>query len=46
MNVHDAIIKHRVVMNFSQDGVTPRQLSASLKAMIVDGGFHRRRSNR
>lgn len=39
MNVHDAIIKNRVVMNFSQDGVTPKQLAASLKAMILDGGF-------
>ncbi len=39
MDVHDEIIKHRVIMNFSQDNVTVEQILSSLKAMIKDGGF-------
>jgi hypothetical protein len=39
MAVHDELIKNRVVMNFSQDGVDTDQLIASLRAMIVDGKF-------
>ena len=39
MNVHDAIIKQRVVMNFSQEGVTAEQLLRSVRAMVEDGQF-------
>ncbi|TVR57631.1 MAG: hypothetical protein EA426_11655 [Spirochaetaceae bacterium] len=38
-NIHDEIIKNRVVMNFSQSGVQMTQVLNSLKAMINDGGF-------
>ena len=40
MEVHDEIIKHRVIMNFNQDNVTVDLIISSLKAMITDGGFH------
>ncbi|GHU08428.1 hypothetical protein FACS1894151_04310 [Spirochaetia bacterium] len=33
-------VKNRVLMNFSQDGVTSSQILHSLRAMIVDGGFN------
>ncbi len=39
MTVHDAIIKNRVVMNFSQEGVSADQVIKSIRAMIVDGNF-------
>ncbi|MCK5155025.1 MAG: hypothetical protein KAQ69_01250 [Spirochaetales bacterium] len=39
MNVHDEVIKHRVIMNFSQENVSVGQILNSLKAMIKDGGF-------
>jgi len=39
MDVHDEIIRHRVIMNFSQDGMTSEQLLSSLRAMITSGGF-------
>ncbi len=39
MDVHDEIIKRRVVMNFSQDGITAKQFLGSLRAMINDGNF-------
>ncbi|MDR1443978.1 MAG: hypothetical protein LBI94_03770 [Treponema sp.] len=35
----DEIVKNRVLMNFSQDGVTEDQVLRSLRAMIVEGGF-------
>jgi RecA-family ATPase len=38
-DVKDEIIKNRVLMNFSQDGVTGDQVLRSLRAMIVEGGF-------
>jgi KaiC/GvpD/RAD55 family RecA-like ATPase len=37
--VKDEIVKNRVLMNFSQDGVTGDQVLRSLRAMIVEGGF-------
>ena len=37
--IHDELVKHRVVMNFSQVGVSAEQLIGSLRAMIVDGKF-------
>lgn len=39
MEVHDELIKHRVIMNFSQDQVSVEQIVTSLRAMINDGGF-------
>jgi hypothetical protein len=38
-NVKDEIVKNRVLMNFSQDGVTGDQVLRSLRAMIMEGGF-------
>jgi hypothetical protein len=32
-------VKNRVLMNFSQDGVSGDQILRSLRAMIVEGGF-------
>ena len=39
MSVHDDVIKNRVVMNFSQEGVSPEQVFRSVRAMITDGQF-------
>jgi hypothetical protein len=39
MTVHDDIIKHRVIMNFNQDGVSAAQLIRSLRSMVTDGQF-------
>lgn len=39
MDIHDEVVKHRVIMNFSLDGVTIEQVLKSLRAMIQDGGF-------
>jgi len=33
------LVKNRVLMNFSQDGVTKEQIIKSLRAMIIEGGF-------
>jgi len=33
------LVKNRVIMNFSQDGVTKEQIIKSLRAMIIEGGF-------
>jgi hypothetical protein len=38
-DVHDEIVKNRVIMNFNQDGVAIEQIVRSLTAMISDGGF-------
>jgi hypothetical protein len=38
-DVHDEIVKNRVLMNFSQDGIGADQLRRSLSAMIREGGF-------
>jgi len=38
-DVHDEIIKNRVIMNFNQAGVRTEQVVASLEAMISDGQF-------
>lgn len=37
MEVHDELIKNRVIMNFNQDGVVMPQVLQSLKAMIENG---------
>jgi hypothetical protein len=39
VDVHDDIIKNRVIMNFKQDGVTTEQVLKSLAAMIGHGNF-------
>jgi len=37
MEVHDELVKNRVIMNFNQDGVTIDQVLNSVKAMIDNG---------
>ena len=37
--VHDEIVKNRVIMNFSQSGTSAEQVLGSLGAMINDGHF-------
>lgn len=39
VDVHDEIIKNRVIMNFKQDGTKTDQVLRSLTAMIQDGHF-------
>ncbi len=39
MQVHDEIIKNRVIMNFSQEGVGFTRVLQSLRTMIDDGNF-------
>lgn len=39
IDVHDELIKHRVIMNFSQEGITSDQILNSLDAMISHGKF-------
>jgi hypothetical protein len=40
MDVHDEIIKNRVIMNFRQDGVSAQQVQRSIHSMIKDGNFN------
>lgn len=37
--VKNELVKNRILLNFSQDGVTGPQILQSLKALIVEGGF-------
>jgi hypothetical protein len=39
MDVHDEIIRNRVIMNFNQNGLNTEQLVKSLKAMIEGANF-------
>jgi KaiC/GvpD/RAD55 family RecA-like ATPase len=39
MDVHDQLIKNRVIMNYNQDGVTREQLLRSISALVDDGQF-------
>lgn len=39
MYIHDEIIKHRVIMNFRQDGVFAEQVNKSVFSMIKEGRF-------
>lgn len=39
MEVHDEMIRNRVIMNFNQEGVQADQVVKSLRAMIRDGNF-------
>ncbi len=38
-DVHDELVKNRVIMNFTQEGVSTEQILKSPSALIVDGGF-------
>ena len=40
MDVHDDIIKNRVIMNFRQDGVSAQQVQRGIRSMIRDGNFN------
>lgn len=35
----DQLVRNRVIMNFTQEGVSVDQITKSLKALIVEGGF-------
>ncbi|MBN1411572.1 MAG: hypothetical protein JW969_12060 [Spirochaetales bacterium] len=39
MDIHDEIIRRRVIMNFNQNGVTTGQVTRSIRSMIRDGAF-------
>ena len=39
VEVHDEIIKNRVIMNFNQQGIDTEQILSSINAMISDGHF-------
>lgn len=39
MDVHDDLVKNRVIMNFHQAGVKIDMVARSLRSMIKDGGF-------
>ena len=39
MEIHDDLIRRRVIMNFNQHGITVNQLLRSIRAMIDDGQF-------
>lgn len=39
VEVHDEIVKNRVIMNFNQEGVETEQVIQSLEALIKDGKF-------
>jgi hypothetical protein len=38
--VRDELVHNRVIMNFTQDGIKTEAILHSIKAMMVDGGFH------
>jgi hypothetical protein len=40
MDVHDELIRNRVIMNFSQEGITIPQVLDSLRAMVEQGNFN------
>jgi KaiC/GvpD/RAD55 family RecA-like ATPase len=40
LEVHDELIKRRVILNFNQHGVTREQLLRSISALVDDGQFH------
>jgi KaiC/GvpD/RAD55 family RecA-like ATPase len=39
MDVHDEIIRHRIIMNFNQQGVSFGKVLGSVRSMIRDGHF-------
>jgi hypothetical protein len=38
-DIKNDLVKNRVLMNFSQDGISKIQITKSLRAMIIEGGF-------
>jgi len=40
VEIHEDLIKNRVIMNFSQEGVAVDQIKRSIKALIADGHFN------
>jgi hypothetical protein len=40
MQVHDELIRHRVIMNFKQDGINAEQVRKSITSMIKDAHFN------
>ena len=39
MQIHDKIIRNRVIMNFNQDGVKIFQIISSIRSLITNGAF-------
>lgn len=39
MEIHDAIIKNRVIMNFTQDGIHITEIEKSLRTLVDQGNF-------
>ena len=39
VEIHDEIIKNRVILNFNQDSVSVEQIVKSIETLIADGGF-------
>ncbi|NLG19240.1 MAG: hypothetical protein GX556_18095 [Fibrobacter sp.] len=39
MDIHDDIIRRRVIMNFRQDGIKADQVQKSIRSLIQDGNF-------
>lgn len=39
IDIHDELIKHRVIMNFSQEGISAEQIVHSIDAMVSHGKF-------
>jgi archaellum biogenesis ATPase FlaH len=39
-DVKNDLVKNRVLMNFSQDGISKDKILKSLRAMIIEGGFN------
>ena len=39
-DVHDDIIKHRIILNFRQDGVSAAQVQRSVQSLINNGNFN------
>jgi hypothetical protein len=39
VEIKNDLVRNRVLMNFTQDGITKDQLLKSLRAMIIEGGF-------
>jgi KaiC/GvpD/RAD55 family RecA-like ATPase len=39
-DIKDQLIRNRMIMNFTQEGVTVDQITRTIRALIVDGGFN------
>jgi KaiC/GvpD/RAD55 family RecA-like ATPase len=38
-DIKDQLVRNRMIMNFTQEGVSVDQITRTIKALIVDGGF-------